>query len=477
MGAIFRARHRLIGNEVAIKVMLPGVSSERFLREAKVLAKIRSPNVVVVHDFIELADGTPVLVMDWVHGHDLAKVMRMHGGKVGEAEAVKWMIEVCAGMSVAANEGVIHRDLKPSNIMVDTNGVARVMDFGLARGPYSAGLASTCAIALGTPHYMSPEQAQRPESVDTRSDIYSLGATFYHVLTGVPLFDGESAFTILFKHKTEPVISPKTHNPEISNRLSEVIERCVAKSPDDRFQSFHEVADSLKPSIQEGDSPWDIVLDPALLDYLTGLRKNRAKYLHSAAEFDDVYTFPSRRQLRVVTGDIRKQNVDAIVSSDDERLSMSGGVSKAILASAGPQLKVEADRFVPVRQGRVVATSAGKLPQRFVFHAVTLDFSKTAVLLPSRDIIAEIIESCFYQAETLQVTSIAFPLLGTGEGGFSKEVCLDTMIRVLSRILSKRATCVREVTLVVFRDQEIGTNPKNPKGMVGRLRAFFFGMS
>ena len=121
----------------------------------------------------------------------------------------------------------------------------------------------------------------------------------------------------------------------------------------------------------------------------------------------------------------------------------------AILAKAGGLIREEAKRLVPVRQGRAVVTSAGNLPQRFIFHGVTMDYRGGNILAPSRDVIAEIVESCFYNAETLEVSKIAFPLLGTGAGGFPKDVGLDTMFRVLARILLRRPTCVREVTLVI----------------------------
>ncbi len=153
--------------------------------------------------------------------------------------------------------------------------------------------------------------------------------------------------------------------------------------------------------------------------------------------------------MRILSGSIVSQEVDAIVSSDDESLSMGGGVSAAIARSAGWEVRKEAERYTPVRHGRAVVTSAGQLPARFVFHGVTLDFRR-ADGLPSRDVIAEIIDSCFYHAETLNVRSIALPLLGTGRGGFAEDICLDTMFRTLARFMISRATSVREARIVLF---------------------------
>src|SRR6202012_5619315 len=116
-----------------------------------------------------------------------------------------------------------------SNILIDAQGRARVADFGLARGVLAGGDPTLTMGVMGNPFYMAPEQAEDPKGVDTRADIYSFGATFYHALTGGPPFEGETAFSIFFKHKTEPLISPRSRNPELSEQTSEFLERCLAK--------------------------------------------------------------------------------------------------------------------------------------------------------------------------------------------------------------------------------------------------------
>jgi O-acetyl-ADP-ribose deacetylase (regulator of RNase III) len=178
-----------------------------------------------------------------------------------------------------------------------------------------------------------------------------------------------------------------------------------------------------------------------------------------------------------VSGSIVKQEVDAIVSSDDEYLTMGGGVSMAIRGAAGPTLMdAETRKYVPVRPGRAVVTSAGELPARFVFHGVTLGGTRPAlaqpnrmvlldtvgyvtlgstrptVVYPSRDLIAEIMTSCFYHADSLHVKTIAFPLLGTGVGNLSRIVCLDTMFRFLARMLLRGVTSVCEARIVLYED-------------------------
>ena len=458
MGVVYKARHRTLERLVALKITLPGAPTERFLREARLLAQIRSPHVVAVHDCEVLPDGCPMLVMEWVEGTNLQDLIQQRHGPLAEPEVLPWMRETSAGMLAAAGMNIIHRDFKPSNILIDEQGRARVADFGLARGPEGQGQITLQGLGMmGTPYYMAPEQAENPRGVDTRADIYSFGATFYHALTGVTPFDGETTFTILFRHKTEPLIPPRTRNPELSEHLNEFLERCLAKSPNDRFPSFAEVHRSLAgPS---GQSPWEDWPDETLAGYLTRYQARREVYLRDRTQLTepDIYDFPGGRRLLILVGDMVEQEVDALVSSEDGHLTMGEtvpnprGVASALRRVAGPGYAEEARRFIPIRPGRVVVTPAGELPARFVFHGITLEGSVEDRVCPSRDLISEILAACFYHADTLYVRTLAFPLLGTGTGGFSPEVCLDTMFRFLARMLLRGLTTVREVRIVLFR--------------------------
>lgn len=453
MGIVYRARQRLLQREVALKVCLPGVPSTRFLREARLLAHLRSPQVVTVHDFDVLPGGFPMLVMEWVEGMNLSEVIKNQNGPVQEDQAATWMRQTCEGMKAAADLGIVHRDLKPSNVLIDASGMARVADFGLARdgSTVDGGARTLEGSTMGTPHYMAPEQAEDPHNVDTRADVYSFGATFYHALTGVTPFSGPTAFSILFKHKTEPLIPPRSRNPAISEHVNEVIERCLAKSPNERFSSFTEISRQLDPASRQM-SPWEATDDTQMAPYLARYHVYRPMYLGlwNDMESSDLYEFPGGRWLRVLHGDITEQRVDAIVSSDDAQLSMEGGIPQSILRAGGSSIATEVRKYAPVRLGRVVATSAGALPARFVFHGIALDSSKQE-LTPSRDLIAEIIASCMYNADTLGVTTIALPLLATGTGRFSEGVCLDTMFRYLARTLLRGVTSVQEARIVILR--------------------------
>jgi O-acetyl-ADP-ribose deacetylase (regulator of RNase III) len=305
--------------------------------------------------------------------------------------------------------------------------------------------------AMGTPFYMAPEQAEDPRTVDTRADIYSFGATFYHVLTGTPPFVGMTPFSTLFKAKTEPLVPPKALIPSLTSRTGELLERCLAKSPAARFQSFEEVLRQVNPAADTA-SPWDETEDPSIAPIMASYHARKAGYLETnhLPSFPDVYKMASGRTLKIVRGSIVSEKVDAIVSSDDEMISMGGGVSASIKFAAGPAMVAEARKYTPVRAGRAVVTSGGKLRSRFIFHGITCDLSKRGFGLPSRDLILEILASCFYHADTLNVKTIAFPLLGTGAGRFPTDVCLDTTFRFLARTLSRGITSVQEATIVLY---------------------------
>jgi O-acetyl-ADP-ribose deacetylase (regulator of RNase III) len=364
------------------------------------------------------------------------------------------MRETSQGMFAAEETGVVHRDLKPANILIDTKEVARVTDFGIARDPAPLTNFTSTGELLGTAHYMAPEQAEDAHVVDSRADIYSFGATYYHALVGKPPFEGGNAFSVLYKHKTEPVISPRSRRSEISQRTNDILERCLAKSPADRFSSFGEILQQLD-SASNTQSPWMITEDPAFAPYFSQYESKRSDYLSPAPNVDreiDYFTFPRGQTLRIFHGDIVKQQVNALVSSEICYLYMDGGVSLALSRAGGPDIERQARRYASVRPGRAVVTTAGSLPARFVFHGVTVGFIEDKVVRPSRDLIIEIMASCFYHADSLNVQSIAFPLLGTGGQGFPRDVCLDTMFQFLSKAFLYGLTCVRDARIVIFSE-------------------------
>jgi O-acetyl-ADP-ribose deacetylase (regulator of RNase III) len=410
---------------------------------------------VGVYDLHALPDGGLILVMEYIEGTDLARLMKSRTEPLPEDEVVPWMRQVAEGMLAAAERRIIHRDLKPSNILIDRKGRARVADFGLSRGPTNPEDLTRSDVVVGTPYYMAPEQAEDPQGVDTRADVYSFGATFYHALTGTPPFEGKTPFAILYKHKTEPLISPRSRNLRISEWVSDLLERCLAKSTGDRFPSFADLLARLQvPS--EAASPWAMSEDPSLTNYLATYRERRASYLSGPPQSGelDLYEFPRGRVLRILRGNIAEQRVDVVVSPY-VWFSPRDGATATIHQTAGDAIAQEARRFAPVRPGRVIVTSAGRLSARFVFHGVTMGLLGDDWMEPSRDLINEIMSSCFYHADSLIVQSIAFPLLGSGARGLSRAVCLDTIFSFLARTFVHGLTCINDARIVI--DLQEGT--------------------
>jgi len=252
MGNVYRAEDKKIKEEVALKLVKPEIAAdkrtiERFSNELKMARKIAHRNVCRMYDIGE-EKGTHYITMEYVPGEDLKSSIRRMG-PLGAGKTVFIGKQVCEGLAEAHRLGVIHRDLKPQNIMIDKDGNARIMDFGIARAVKGKGITSA-GVMVGTPEYMSPEQAEVKE-VDQRSDIYSLGVILYEMVTGRVPFEGETPLSIVMKHKSETPADPTEINVQISEDLSSVILKCLEKDKEKRYQSAGEVRSELS-RIEEG---------------------------------------------------------------------------------------------------------------------------------------------------------------------------------------------------------------------------------
>jgi len=252
MGKVYRVLDKKLNEEIALKLIKPEIASdkktvERFRNELKVARKIVQKNVGRMFDLNEEKD-THYITMEYIPGQDLKGLIRQ-SGRLAIPTAISIAKQVCAGLVEAHKLGVIHRDLKPNNIMIDKEGNAKIMDFGIARSLEAKGITGV-GIMVGTPEYMSPEQAEVKE-VDQRSDVYSLGVILYEMVTGRVPFEGETPLSIAMKHKSEMPKDPRELNAQIPDDFSKVILRCMEKDEEKRYQSAGEVRSELE-NIEKG---------------------------------------------------------------------------------------------------------------------------------------------------------------------------------------------------------------------------------
>ena len=247
MGAVFRASHLRLSRPFAIKMLVPDLADKpealaRFRREAEVTSAIGHPNILEIIDFSHDAEGAPYIVMELLEGDPLSQRLRQVGRFPLEA-CIAIFRQLASALQAAHDKGVVHRDLKPQNIFLcrraDTDAFVKVFDFGISKVLGSqSGLTQTHA-ALGTPYYMSPEQAQEDAAnVDLRTDIFALGAILYELLTGQPPFTGDNTLAVLFKivHKPHPPLLERC--PELPEALEEVMARALSKDRQHRFSSM-----------------------------------------------------------------------------------------------------------------------------------------------------------------------------------------------------------------------------------------------
>jgi serine/threonine protein kinase/tetratricopeptide (TPR) repeat protein len=247
MGAVYKAHDRELGRDVALKLIRPELARNpetlaRFKQELLLARQVTHRNVIRIFD-IGQASGFKFITMEYLEGRDLRAVLR-EKEKLAPEEAVKIILQICRALEVAHGEGVIHRDLKPQNIMLDANGRAYVMDFGIARSAYLPGMTQTGAL-VGTPEYMSPEQA-RGEKLNERSDLFSLGVILYELLTGQSPYHSDTPLATLWRRiqeKAKPLIEV---DPTIPEPLSDIVAKALEIDPNDRFQSATEFAHHLE---------------------------------------------------------------------------------------------------------------------------------------------------------------------------------------------------------------------------------------
>ena len=252
MGAVFRCQHISLRKEVALKVLPTELTQnpaalQRFLREAQALAALDHPNIVQAHD-VDEHRGQYILVMSCVDGWTLLDLVRQNG-PLASGLAAEYIVQACRGLQHAHEAGWVHRDLKPGNLILDNNGVLKIMDFGLARLATADGSVTQqfadCNV-LGSPDYISPEQAMNRPDIDIRADIYSLGATLYFLLSGRAPFEGEPLLQKLLAHQMREPEEVAMFRSDLPAGLIQVMKRMMAKQPDARFATPRDVEAALQ---------------------------------------------------------------------------------------------------------------------------------------------------------------------------------------------------------------------------------------
>ena len=292
MGVVYRAKDRRLKRTVAIKVLPPELAfrseiKTRFLREAETAAQLNHPNIVDIYA-VDEAEGIVFFVMAYITGDNLAKRLHDHG-TLSVDETRRTLRDVADALAYAHERGVIHRDIKPDNILIDAqSGRPMVTDFGIARAISEGDSRLTATgIAIGTPTYMSPEQAAGERTIDGRSDLYSLGILGYQMLTGDPPFVANSTPAILVKHISERPIPVEQRRGDVPQDLSRIIMMLLEKDPANRFPSASAVVAALDtgrvPQIDRAPTPVPPESDPAML------AARRPSNAYPAARTEDVY--------------------------------------------------------------------------------------------------------------------------------------------------------------------------------------------
>ncbi|MBN1217957.1 MAG: protein kinase [Anaerolineae bacterium] len=256
MATVFKAYQASINRYVAVKILPTQFAHDpnfvkRFTQEAKAIAALEHPHILPVYDF-GTDEGLTYMVMRYVEGGTLASLM---GQPMSNERIVEIVGNMARALDYAHRQGVVHRDIKPSNVLIDQHGEALLTDFGIAKVMQDSGgtqLTGTGSI-LGTPEYMSPEQAEGV-SVDRRSDIYSLGVVLYELLTGQPPFQAQTPLAVVLKHVKEPLSPPRSINPNIPESLEQVVLKAMAKDRNQRYQSAAEMEQALKDALREIES-------------------------------------------------------------------------------------------------------------------------------------------------------------------------------------------------------------------------------
>lgn len=255
MAVVYKAHHARLDRYVAIKIMHESFLQdddfrERFAREARIVARLEHPNIVPIYDYNEY-NNVPYLVMKYIDGLTLKRLAFKRG--LSLVETADMMAEIAAAMDYAHQRNILHRDMKPSNIIIDSDNRPYITDFGLARIAEVGASTISHDVMLGTPYYISPEQARGEKELDHHTDLYSLGIILYELIAGTVPFVADTPYAIVHNHIYQPVPLPSEHNQDLSPEIDAVLIRALAKEPADRYHSATEMIQAFKMALDVSD--------------------------------------------------------------------------------------------------------------------------------------------------------------------------------------------------------------------------------
>ena len=266
MGTVFLAEDPMLARKVALKVLSKSKSEDdqfvaRFKREATAAGKLNHAHIAGAYA-VDEDKGYHYYAMEYCDGLPLNKVLKK-SGCLAEEWALDLCIQIARGLQYAHQHGIIHRDIKPENAILTRDRVVKVLDLGLSKNITSSeGFQTMSGVAMGTPHYISPEQARGAKNIDGRTDIYSLGATLYHLTTGAVPFTGPTAAVIMTKHLSDPLPDPREYNPALTDGMVHILTRAMAKAPEDRYQNMEEFLKDME-RVRDGQEPISERVDSA----------------------------------------------------------------------------------------------------------------------------------------------------------------------------------------------------------------------
>lgn len=390
MGRVYKAEHRTMNRQVALKVLSDEISSrrdilEQFYAEIRAVAQLMHPNIVTAFDAgtENEAEGNPThyLVMELVDGEVLSQQIRQHGS-LSSGEAVNVLQQAASALAYAHDLGIVHRDIKPSNMMLTRDGKLKILDFGLAMVSKGLGKQNQTNMFMGTPEYMSPEQIQNADSVDGRSDLYSLGATLFYLLTGRAMFSGQKMQVATAQLRQQPPALTKVR-PDIDLRLDAVFQKLVSKSADDRYPSATALIEELeqmnlasRPAVlgpfrigatrlTEGDNPTSVAMSRSTLAKKSRIVAIDLGMLVSTAAYYDANIGP-----QIITqGDGNAQHMRNMLFSKNDRLVI-GSEAVGLRGEHPEAIFHSAQRWIGAN--RVSFDFAGKQPPPEVMLAAVL---------------------------------------------------------------------------------------------------------